>query len=105
MTSTANTFNSVGGFSVGIPPVPVVDGNANVVTNVNTTGNVTANVVYATYYKLANGAPFIGTAGGTNTQLQFNSGGTFGGIPNVTWNGNILSLGSVSNISIGGGTN
>ena len=105
MTSTANTFNSVGGFSVGIPPVPVVDGNANVVTNVNTTGNVTANVVYATYYKLANGAPFTGTPGGIYNQLQFNNSGSFGGVPNVTWNGSALSLGSVSNLSIGGGTN
>jgi len=105
MTSTANTFNSVGGFSVGIPPVPLADASGNVVTNVNTTGNVTANVVYATYYKLANGAPFTGTPGGNYNQLQFNNSGSFGGVPNVTWNGSSLSLGSVSNLSIGGGTN
>ena len=104
--STANTFNSVGGFSVGIPPVPLADASGNVVTNVNSpTGNVTANVIYATYYKLANGAPFTGTPGGIYNQLQFNNSGSFGGVPNVTWNGSALSLGSVSNLSIGGGTN
>ena len=103
----AEYFNSLGGFSAGLPEVPVIDANGNVVTNVLTNGNVFANVVYATYYKWANGQPFSGggngTPGGSNTQLQYNSNGSFAGIPNVTWNGNILSLGNVSALSIGGG--
>ena len=103
----AEYFNSLGGFSAGLPEVPVIDANGNVVTNVLTNGNVFANVVYATYYRYANGQPFSGggngTPGGTNTQLQFNNNGSFAGIPNVTWNGNILSLGNVSALSIGGG--
>lgn len=103
----AEYFNSLGGFSAGLPEVPVIDANGNVVTNVLTNGNVFANVVYATYYKYANGQPFSGggngVPGGTNTQLQFNNNGSFAGIPNVTWNGNILSLGSISSLSIGGG--
>jgi hypothetical protein len=72
-----------------------------------TTGNVAANVFYASYYKWANGQPFVATAaaGGNNTQLQFNNGGAIDGIPNATWNGNILSLGNVSSLSIGGGQN
>lgn len=98
-------FNSLGGYSVGIPPVPVVDGNGNVITNVLTTGNVSANTVYATYYKYANGQPFTPPAAGSNTQLQFNNNGLFGGIPNVTWNGNILTLGDITALSIGGGDN
>jgi hypothetical protein len=104
---SAEYFNSIGGFSAGIPEVPVVDANGNVVTNVLTTGNVAANVFYATYYKWANGQPFVATAaaGGNNTQLQFNNGGAIDGIPNVTWNGNILSLGNASSLSIGGGQN
>ncbi len=104
----AEYFNSLGGFSAGLPEVPVIDANGNVITNVLTNGNVFANVVYATYYKWANGQPFSGggnsTPGGSNTQLQYNNNGTFAGIPNVTWNGNILSLGNVSALSISGGT-
>ena len=101
----AEPFNSQGGFTAGIPPVQVIDSNGNVVTNVLTTGNVTANVVYATYYRYANGQPLSVAAGGSNTQLQYNNNGTFAGIPNVTWNGNTLSLGNVSTLSIGGGVN
>jgi hypothetical protein len=104
---SAEYFNSLGGFSAGLPEVPVIDASGNVVTNVLTNGNVFANVVYATYYKWANGQPFSGggngVPGGSNTQLQFNNDGSFAGIPNVTWNGNILSLGNVSALSISGG--
>jgi hypothetical protein len=101
----AEYFNSLGGFSVGLPEVPVIDANGNVITNVLTNGNVFANVVYATYYRYANGSPFLPPPGGSNTQLQFNNNGDFGGVPNATWNGNILSFGDVSEISIGGGEN
>lgn len=102
---SADPFNSIAGYSAGIPPVAVIDANGNVVTNVNTVGNVTANVVYATYYKFANGSPFTGTPGGNDTQVQFNNAGSFGGIPNVSWNGNTLTLGDVSALSITGGLN
>jgi hypothetical protein len=99
-------FNSFGGYSAGIPPVPVIDANGNVISNFNNfSGNVSANVVYAAYYKFANGQPLTVGAAGSNTQLQFNNQGAFAGIPNVTWNGNILNLGSVANLSIGGGLN
>lgn len=101
----AELFNSLGGYSAGIPAVEVIDANGNVVTNVLTSGNVAANTVYATYYKYANGNPLTVGAAGSNTQLQFNDQGQFGGIPNVTWNGNILSLGDVSALSILGGDN
>ena len=102
---SAEYFNSIGGFSVGIPEVPVIDANGNVVTNVLTNGNVFANVVYASYYRYANGNPLSVSAGGSNTQLQYNNGGSFAGIPDVTFNGNTLSLGNVANISISGGVN
>lgn len=102
---SAEYFNSLGGFSVGIPEVPVIDANGNVVTNVLTNGNVFANVVYATYYRYANGQPLTVSAGGSNTQLQYNNNGAFAGIPNVTFNGSNLSLGSVANLKILGGTN
>jgi len=106
---SSEPFNSLGGFSVNIPPIQVIDSNGNVITNVLTlSGNVAANAVYSNNYFYANGRPFTGgnaaDPGGANTELQFNSNGAFGGIPNVTWNGNILSLGNVATLSIGGGS-
>lgn len=108
---SAEPFNSQGGISVGIPPILVVDNNGNIVSNfLNLSGNVSANKIYANNYYYANGEPFSGGSGGnanpggSNTQLQFNNSGNFGGIPGVTWNGSVLSLGSVSALSISGGT-
>jgi hypothetical protein len=46
-----------------------------------------------------------GSPGGTNTQVQFNNNGVFGGISTVTYNGTSLNLGPVANINISGGTN
>lgn len=40
---------------------------------------------------------------GNSTELQFNNGGAFGGVPTATFDGNILSLGSNANIRITGG--
>jgi len=102
----AEPFNSLGGYSVGIPSVAVVDSNGNVITNVLTSGNVAANTVYASYYKYANGQPFEGggNPGGASGTLQFNNAGTLGGVPNTSWNGNLLTLGDISNVSILGGT-
>lgn len=107
---SAEPFNSQGGFSVGIPPILVVDNNGNIVSNfLNLSGNVSANKIYANNYYYANGEPFSGggggngTPGGSNTQLQYNNAGNFGGIPSVTYDGSVLSLGSVSAISISGG--
>jgi hypothetical protein len=102
----ADLFNSLTGYSVGIPAIEVIDASGNVVSNfLNLTGNVSANKVYANSFFYANGQPFNANPGGSNTQLQFNSNGVLGGIPNVTWNGNILNLGNVANLRIGGGTN
>ena len=102
----SDPFNSLGGFSVGIPAVEVVDSNGNVVSNfLNLSGNVAAGYIYSDNYRFANGQPFSASAGGSNTQLQFNNNGQFGGIPNVTWNGTKLSLGNLSTINIGGGDN
>lgn len=42
--------------------------------------------------------------GGNAGELQFNDG-IFQGVPNVTWDGNALNLGTVSNVKIYGGTN
>lgn len=115
---SAEPFNSQGGYSAGIPPVDVIDANGNVITNVNTTGNVTANVFYATHYMYANGQPFTAPAAGSNTQVQYNDNGALGASPNFTFisTNNTLTvtnlvttqqayLGNVTNVTILGGLN
>lgn len=105
---SSEPFNSLGGFSVNIPPIQVVDANGNIVSNFNNlSGNVSANKIYANNFYYANGQPFGGNTlpGGSNTQLQYNANGTFAGIPNVTFDGNVLNLGNISALKIGGGEN
>lgn len=46
-----------------------------------------------------------GTPGGSNTQLQYNNNGSFGGITGVTSTGTSIAFAAPSNISIGGGSN
>lgn len=114
----AELFNSLTGYSVGIPAVPVVDNTGNVVSNfLNLAGNVSANKVYANTYYYANGQPLSVTAAGTDTQVQFNLNGVFGASPNFTFDSttNLLTvtnltssgnttLGDLSNVQIFGGT-
>ena len=116
----AEDFNSLGGYSVGIPPVPVVDANGNVVTNLlNTTGNVSVANVYAANYYYANGQPFNagGNPLGPNFSVQYNNNGVFGGnsaflydnanslvtVPSLKVNG-LANLGPVGNVTITGGS-
>ena len=115
----AEDFNSLGGYSVGIPPIPVVDANGNVVTNIlNTTGNVSVANIYAANYYYANGQPFNagGNPLGPNFSVQYNNNGVFGGnsaflydnanslvtVPSLKVNG-LSNLGPVSNVTITGG--
>lgn len=44
-----------------------------------------------------------GIPGGSNTQLQFNDNGVFGGVPNSSFDGANLTLGSNTNIKLTGG--
>ena len=100
-------FNSFGGYSVGIPPVPVIDANGNVVTNIlNTTGNVSVANIYAANYYYANGRPFNagGNPFGPNTSIQYNGNGQFDGSANLTFN-NVTNLLTVPNINTTGLSN
>jgi hypothetical protein len=112
----SEAFNSLGGYSVGIPPVAVIDSNGNVVTNVFTPGNVAANAVYTNNLFFANGQPYTVGAAGSNTQIQYNASGVFGANTNFTFNSTTqllnvpkiqvttsANLGSIANIYIGGG--
>ena len=103
----AEDFNSLGGYSVGIPPVPVVDANGNVVTNIlNTTGNVSVANIYAANYYYANGRPFNagGNPYGPNNSIQYNSNGQFDGSANLTFD-NLTNLLTVTNINVTGLSN
>lgn len=112
-------FNSLGGFSAGIPPVNAIDANGNIVTNVNAPlANVTANRVFANQFLFANGTSIITNPAGSNTQIQFNNNGIFGASSSFTFDstGNLVTatnlnvsnranLGDVGNIIILGGLN
>lgn len=119
----AEYFNSLGGFSTGIPQRVVIDANGNVVSNFNNlAGNVSANKIYANSFFYANGQPFTGGSGNgvpgnANSTVQYNNFGNFGGSPSFTFNSvteiltvpNVVvtgstDLGDVSNITITGGT-
>jgi hypothetical protein len=117
--SSAEPFNTLGGYSVGIPPELVIDGTGNVVNNVNApNSNVTANRIFANAYLYANGDPLSIGASGSNTQVQYNNNGLLGASSAFTFNsstnlltvtnlqvGNRANLGNVSNVVILGGTN
>jgi hypothetical protein len=65
-------------------------GNINAV-NVNVTANLRPNAIYTDHYYYANGYVFgggggNGTPGGSNTLVQFNDGGAFGGNTGFTFN-------------------
>jgi hypothetical protein len=100
----ADEFNSLGGYSVNIPPITVIDENGNVVTNVLApAGNVAAARIYAANYFYANGVPFNagGNPYGPNDSVQFNSNGAFDGSANFTFN-NITQLLTVPSINVSG---
>lgn len=106
----AELFNSLGGYSVGIPAVEVIDSNGNVITNVLTlSGNVTANKVYANSFFYANGEPFTGGSGNgvpgnSNSTVQFNNLGNFGGSTSFTFN-SVTELLTVPNVNVTGTAN
>lgn len=118
----AELFNSLGGLSVGIPAITVVDASGNVVSNFNNlSGNVSANQIYATNYYYSNGEPFTGGSGngvpgGGNGTVQFSNLGNFGGSSSLVFNSvtelltvanvrvtNNVNLGDIANVVITGG--
>lgn len=117
--SSSEPFNTLGGYSVGIPPELVIDETGNIVNNVNApSSNVTANRIFANTYLYANGQPLSIGASGSNTQVQYNNNGLLGASSAFTFNsatnlltvtklqvGSNANLGNVSNVVILGGTN
>ena len=80
--------------------------NISNVGNVTIASNAVINTVKSDNYQYANGSPLSipASAGGSNTQVQYNNNGALGGISTVTYNGSVVSLGSNAQISITGGS-
>jgi hypothetical protein len=121
-------FGLVGGLSVGIPPIVVIDDNGIAtlngltvtgITNLGPTGNIiitggengyflqTDGEGRLTWAPGGNGGGGNGIPGGSNTQVQYNNAGNFGGDAGFTYDSinNILSVSGniVSNNFIGSG--
>jgi hypothetical protein len=118
-------FNSVGGYTLGIPPIPVINENGVAtlnglqvtgLSNLGSVGNVIILGGDNGYFLQTDGMGRLtwapggsgnGVPGGANTQVQFNDEGNFGGDAGFTYNSinNILSVSGniVSNNFIGSG--
>ena len=121
-------FNSVGGYTIGIPPTPVINENGVAtlnglqvtgLSNLGSVGNViilggengyflqTDGEGRLTWAPGGNGGGGNGTPGGSNTQVQYNDAGNFGGDAGFTYNSitNVLSVSGniVANNFIGSG--
>ena len=97
------TYSTIGNVQNGIA---VQEEGTNVVASTTTinfvgSGVTASNVAGVATVTITGG----GTPGGLDTQLQYNSNGVFGGIPNVTYSNGNLSLGNVANVKMTGGTN
>jgi hypothetical protein len=73
-------------------------------TNVKITGGSSGQALVTDGSGNLSWATAAAIAGGADTELQFNDGGVITGIPTATYDGTVLSLGDVSEVSIGGGS-
>lgn len=110
-------FNSVGGYSVGIPPTPVINANGiatlpglqvSGISNLGSINNVILLGGVDGYHLQTNGEGGLtwapagngggggnGVPGGSNSEVQFNNDGNFGGDPGFTYN-NVTNQLSIS---------
>jgi hypothetical protein len=86
----AEPFNSAGGYSVGIPPIQIIDEAGNVIAsgitasgNVSVTGNVTAATFIGNLQGNISGSF---TVAGPNTSVLFNDSGNVATTENFTFN-------------------
>jgi hypothetical protein len=95
----AQSTLSVGSATTATTATNVAGGSANQIayqTGSGATSFITAPVSASTYLGW-NGSAFAWSAvsvspGGSNTQLQYNNSGSFGGISGVTWDGTALTI-------------
>jgi hypothetical protein len=106
------SFTGANAYFSNISNVKIPGGSANYVIITDGSGNLS--------WAAQTGGGGGGTPGGSNTQLQFNDGGSFAGAANVTYDkttntlsvtgnasftGANVSLGNVSNLKVTGGSN
>ena len=93
--TVTNKVLTVSGSSVGIG-TDSPDEKLHVVGNAKITGGVTGSSFTGSFVGDGSGLTGIGggTPGGSDTQIQFNDGGAFGGDSNLTFNGTILTVGT-----------
>jgi len=85
--NTVHLLSSGGGGGV----TQIIAGSNISISPTNGTGSVTINAIATST-----------TPGGSTQQIQYNNGGSFGGVPNLIWNGSTLSAtGSFSGSLIG----
>ena len=95
-------LNSVAGFSVGEVPANIILANGDITSNNGTfTANISAGNVKTDNLLYANGTAWDigGIPGGSNTQVQFNDIGEFGGNANFTFDKTTSLLTVTGNIS------
>ena len=92
----ADPFNSVGGYTIGIPPVPVIDSNGNITgnnivgntlnisTNANIGGTLIVNSILAN--SIAGNITANIVVPGSNTQVLYNNEGSAGANSAFTFN-------------------
>lgn len=89
----AELFNTLGGYSVGIPPIPVIDAN----------GNVSAASIKTNHLQFLDGTPYtlVAAPAGNTTEVQFNSNALTAASPSFTFD-STANLLSVTNVTITG---
>ena len=112
-------FNSVGGYTVGIPPTPVINengiatlaglqvygiSNLGLIDNIIIDGGEDGYVLQTdglgrlSWTAQTGGGGGNGSPGGSNSEVQFNNAGSFGGDPGFTYNSITNQLGVSGNI-------
>ena len=95
----SDAFNSLGGYTVGIPPIEVISDDGRVLANVSAE-YVNSGTVLTDNLRYSNGQTYLA---GSNTQVQYNNAGRFGSSANFVFNNSNKTL-SVTNILIDGAT-
>ena len=111
-------FNSLGGFSVGIPAIQVIDNNGNILGNIGNIANLSSlnisavgNVTATTFYgNLVGNIVANLVVPGTNTSVLFNDSGLANAVSSFTFNkeSDVVTVSgrlSANNVSIGTGSN
>ena len=79
-----------------------------VTDSLTVSGSVTTQTIVTDFLLRSNGVPYQfsgnGTVAGSNTQLQYNNAGNFGGIAGTSYASGNLTLGNIANVKITGGT-